>query len=77
MLGSRHFIEPFVLMLNLLNLLLDINKDITNSIATRLSAEKIEPFGVNFAPTMTNLENRRVTLKFNNLILVEKSFSSL
>ena len=73
--GSIHFTGAFVLTLKLL--ISDNNKNGTNWISIGLSAEKIEPFDVNLAPTMTNLENRRVILEFNNLVLVQKNSSSL
>lgn len=40
LLGSTHFTGAFVIMLNLLNLLLDNNKNITNWISSGLSVEK-------------------------------------
>ena len=73
--GSIHFTGAFVLTLKLL--ILENNKSGTNGISTGLSAENIEPFDVNLAPTMTSLENRRVSLEFNNLVLVRKNSSSL
>ena len=33
---------------------------------------KIKPYDTNLASTMTNLANRRVSLKFNNSVLVKK-----
>lgn len=40
LLGSTHLTGAFVIMLNLLNLLLDNNKNITNWISSGLSVEK-------------------------------------
>ena len=39
--------------------------------------KKNKPFDTNLEPTMFNLANSRVTLKFNNSALVQKSSSSL
>ena len=59
------------------SLILDSNKNVTNWILTGISSEKIKPFDTNLDPTMTNLAIGRVTLKFNNCVLVQKSSSSL
>ena len=59
------------------SLILDSNKNVTNWILTGISSEKIKPFDANLDPTMTNLAIGRVTLKFNNCVLVQKSSSSL
>ena len=42
-----------------------------------MSPEKNKPFDTNLEPTMSNVANGRVILKFNNSILVQKSSSSL
>ena len=59
------------------SLIFDSNKNVTNWILTGISSEKIKPFDTNLDPTMTNLAIGRVTLKFNNCVLVQKSSSSL
>ena len=59
------------------SLILDSNKNVTNWILTGITSEKIKPFDTNLDPTMTNLAIGRVTLKFNNCVLVQKSSSSL
>ena len=59
------------------SLILDSNKRVTNWILTGISSEKIKPFDTNLEPTMSNLANGRVTLKFNNSVLVQKIFSFL
>ena len=59
------------------SLILGSNKRITNWISTRISSEKIKPFGTNLEPTMSNSTNTRVTLKFSNSGLVKKGFVSL
>ena len=38
--------------------------------------KKIKPFDTNIKPTMSNLANGRVILKFSNSVLVQKSSSS-
>ena len=58
----------FVSMLN--SLVLDVNKKITNWFTTRVSPKKIKPYDANLAPTMTNIANGRVSLKFNNSVLM-------
>ena len=50
------------------SLTLDNNKKVANSISTRISPEKIKPFDTNLEPTMSNLANGRVILKFNNSV---------
>ena len=42
-----------------------------------MSSESIKPFDTNLEPTMSNLGNNKVILKFNNSVLVQKSFSSM
>ena len=59
------------------SLILDSNKNVTNWILTGITSEKIKPFDTNLDPTMTNLAIGRVTLKFNNCVLVQKSSYSL
>ena len=39
-----------------------------------MSTEEIKSFDTNLEPTIFSLVNRRVTLKFNNYVLVQKSF---
>ena len=53
------------------------SKNVTNAILTGISSEKIKLFDTNLEPTMSNLANGRVTLKFNNSVLVQKSPSLL
>ena len=57
----------------LTSLTLDSNKNITNWVSTRISFEKIKLFDTSLELTKSNLANGRVTLKFNNSVLVEKS----
>ena len=59
------------------SLVLDSNRKVTNWILTGISSEKIKPFDTGLEPTMSNLANGRVNLKFKNPVLVQKSFSSL
>ena len=59
------------------SLILDSNKKATNWILTETSSEKIKPFDTNLAPTMSNLADDRLKLKFNYSVLVQKSLSSL
>ena len=59
------------------SLTLDNNTKVTNWILTRVSPEKIKPFVTNLEPTMPNLVNGRVILKFNNSVLVQENSSSL
>ena len=55
-------------------LILDSNKKVTNWILTGISSQKIKPFDTNLEPTMPNLANGRIKLKFNNSVLVQKVF---
>ena len=59
------------------SLILDSNKKATNCILTELSSERIKPFDTNLEPTMSNLADDRLKLKFNYSVLVQKSLSSL
>ena len=52
------------------SLILNSNKKITNWISTGISSEKAKAFNTDLEPTMSNLANGRVTLKFNNSVLV-------
>ena len=54
------------------SLIFDSNKKVTNLISTEISSEKNKLFGTNLEPTMSNLANGRVTLKYNNSVLVQK-----
>ena len=67
--GHQNFLV-FTYMLNLL--ILDNNKKITNELSTGLSPQKIKPVDINLAPTISNLANGRVSLKFSNSVLVQK-----
>ena len=59
------------------SLISDSNKKVTNWKSTGISSEKIKLFDINLEPTMPNLANGRVILKFNNSVLAQKSSSSL
>ena len=65
----------FAPMLN--SLILDSNEKGTNWISTRILSEKIKLFYANHEPTMFNLANSRVILKFNNSVIVQKRSPSL
>ena len=58
------------------SLILDSNKKVTNWISIRISSKNIELFDTNLEPTMSNLASGRVTLKFDNSVLVQKMFYS-
>ena len=65
--------QSFLVFPPMLNLLIfDSNKKGNNWVSTRISSENIKPFDTNFEPTMSNLANGRVILKFNNSVLVQK-----
>ena len=63
------------------SLIFNSNKKVINWISTGVSYQKFDsnliPFDTNLEPTMSNLANDRVKLKFNNSGLVQKSLSSL
>ena len=59
------------------SLILDRNEKVTNWKSTAVSSEKIKPFDTNLEPTVSNLANGKVILKFNNSALVQIIFSSL
>ena len=60
-----------------ISLILDSSEKVTNWISTGISSEKLKPFDTNLEPTMSNLANGRVILKYNNSVLVQNFFSSL
>ena len=70
--GYQRFLG-FVPMLN--SLMLDNNKKVINWISTGVSPEKIDPFHTNDELTISNLSNGRVSLKFNNSVLVQEHSS--
>ena len=72
--GYQNFLV-FALMLS--SLILDNIKEVPNWILTRISSKNIKPFDINLEPTLSNLANGRVILKFNNSVLLQKDFSSL
>ena len=59
------------------SLILDSNKTVTNWISTVISPVKIKSFDTNLEPTMSDLANGRIILKFNHSVLVQKRSSSL
>ena len=59
----------------LTSLILSSNEKVTHWILTGISSKNIKPFSTNLEPTMFNLANGRVILKFNNYVLVQKSSS--
>ena len=63
----------FVPMLN--SLTWDNSKKVTSWISTGVLPKNIKPFDANLGPTMTNLANGKVILKFNNSLLVQKNSS--
>ena len=72
--GYQNFLV-FAPMLS--SLTLDNNKRVTNWILTGVSPEKIKPFATNPEPTMPNLVNGRVILKFSDSVLVKENCFSL
>ena len=59
------------------SLILDSNIKVTNWISTGILSQNYKPFNTGLEPTMSNLANARVNLKFDNFGLVQKIFSSL
>ena len=72
---SDQYFLAFALMLN--PLMLDNDKKVANLISAGVSLKKIKLLNVNFAPTMTNLANGRVSIKCNNSVLVQRGSFSL
>ena len=58
-------------------LTLDNNTEVANWISIGVSSKKSKPFDTNHEPTMSNLANCGVILKFNNSVYVQKEFSLL
>ena len=75
--GNDSYQNFLVFALMLSSLVLDSNRKITNWILSGISSEKIEPFDSGLKPSISNLANGRVNLKFNHSVLVQKSVSSL
>ena len=71
--GDNGYQNILVFASMLSSLVLHSNRKVTNWILTGISYEKIKAF----EPTMSNLANDIVNLKFNNSVLVQISFSSL
>ena len=67
--GYQNFLD-FAPMLS--SLILNSNKKVTNWISTRTLSEQIKLFDTNLEPTISNLANARVTLKFTKSALVQK-----
>ena len=61
-------VRIFIFAPILSSLILDSNKKVINRISTRISSENIKLFDTNLEPTMSNLANVRVILKFNNSV---------
>ena len=57
------------------SLTLDSNKKVTNWILTEIPPDKIKPFDTDLEPTISNLANGRVILKFSHFVFVKKIFS--
>ena len=53
-------------------LILDSNKKVTNWISSKISFEKFKLFDTHLEPTMSNLANDIVILKFKNSVFVQK-----
>ena len=83
MLGKMYFTgnygyQKFLLFAPMLSsLILDSNKKVTYWISTEISSIKTKPFDTNLEPSMSNLANARVNLKFDNSVIVQKKFFSL
>ena len=70
--------QTFLVFAPMLNsLTLGNNKRVTNWILTGVSPENIKPFVINLEPTMPNLVNGRVILKFSDSVLVQENYFSL
>ena len=61
----------------LTSLILDSDKKVTNWISIGISSDKIKLFDSNLEPTMSNLANGKISLKFNNSVFGLKKLSSL
>ena len=72
--SNDHYKNLLVITPMISSLILDSNKEGTNWILTGISCKKIKPFDTNVELTMSNLANGRVTLEFNNSVLMQKIF---
>ena len=73
--GNNGYQNFLVFALIVSSLILDRNKKVTNWVLTGISFEKTKPFDTNLEPTMSNLANGRVILRFNNSVLAQKNNS--
>ena len=56
------------------SLIIDSNKKANHWILNEISSETIKPFLMNVEVTFFYLANGRIILKFNNSVLIRKSF---
>ena len=75
--GNYGYQKFFLFAPMLSSLILDSNKKVTYWISTEISSIKIKPFDTNLEPSMSNLANARVNLKFDNSVIVQNKFFSL
>ena len=59
------------------SLILDNKRKVTKWILTGILSEIINPLDTNLEPTMSNLTNGKLILKFNNSVIVQKKISML
>ena len=71
---SYHNFLVFIPMLS--SLIFNSNERVTNWTSNGISSENIKPIDNNLELAMSKLANGRVILKFNNSVLVQKSYSS-
>ena len=57
------------------SLILDNKRKVTKWILTGILSEIINPLDTNLEPTMSNLTNGKLILKFNNSVIVQKKIS--
>ena len=72
--GYQNFL---VLSSILCSLILGNNKKVLSWLSFGISPKRLKQFDINLVPTMTNLANSRISLKFNKSVLVQKRSSSL
>ena len=70
--GNDRYQNFLVFAPMLASLILDNNKKVTNWISTGISSERIRPFDINLEPTISNLANGKLSLKFNNSVFLQK-----
>ena len=71
---SNNGYQNFLVFASMLSsLIVNDNKKVAKWISNRISSYESKPFDINFEPTMSNLTNGRIILKFSSSVIVQKN----